>query len=231
MAKQGLYGDDERQRASAMGVSREVLMAALRLLHPFMPFVTEELWQKFPGTEGSIMNAQFPEPADFAVDEDALEEMELVMGVVTGIRNIRGEMRIPPGKKVSIVIDVADKKEENALFRNVTYIKMLAKARDVSIESNVPKPVASATALFGQIQVHVLLKGLLDFEEERKRLNKEIHKIEKEIQISEKKLSNKGFLEKAPKEIVAEVREKAKKLSQKFVRLKENLSFFENVNE
>jgi valyl-tRNA synthetase len=231
MAKQGLYGDDEDQRESAIAVSQEALMAALRLLHPFMPFVTEEIWQKFPGTKGSIMNAKFPVAADFMMDNDALEEMELIKGVVTGIRNIRGEMGIPPGKKVSIVIDVADKKQEEALYRNVTYIQMLAKVEDVSIGSGVPKPEASATALFGQIQAHVLLKGLLDFEEERKRLKKEIHKIEKEIQVSERKLSNRGFLEKAPREIVAEVREKAENLSNKFARLKENLSFFEKIND
>ncbi len=231
MAKQGLYGDDEDQRESAMAVSQEVLMAALRLLHPFMPFVTEEIWQKFPRTEGSIMNAKFPEAADFMMDKDALKEMELIMGVVTGIRNIRGEMGIPPGKKVNIVIDVADKSREDALYRNLTHIQMLAKVEDVAIESGVPKPEASATALFGQIQVHVLLKGLLDFEGERKRLKKEIHKIEKEIQVCERKLSNRGFLEKAPREIVAEVREKAENLSQKFARLKENLSFFEKIND
>ncbi|MCP4668798.1 MAG: valine--tRNA ligase, partial [Deltaproteobacteria bacterium] len=231
MAKQGLYGDDDRERESAMAVSLEVLMAALRLLHPFMPFVTEEIWQKFPGTEGSIMNAEFPEAADFTMDKEALKEMELIMGVVTAVRNIRGEMGIPPGKKVDIVLDIADKKQEDALYRNVTHIQTLAKVKDVDMGSGLPKPEASATALFGQIQVHVLLKGLLDFEEERKRLKKEINKIEKEIQVSTRKLSNKGFLEKAPADIVAEVREKAENLSQKTARLNENLSFLENIND
>jgi valyl-tRNA synthetase len=230
MAKQGLYGDDEEKRESTIAVSQKALLAALRLLHPFMPFVTEEIWQKFPGTEGSIMHAKFPEADDFMLDKDALEEMELIMGVVTGIRNIRGEMGIPPGKKVSIVIDVADKKQKDAFYRNVTYIQMLAKVDDVSIGSGVPKPEASATAIFGQIQAHVLLKGLLDFQEERKRLKKEMHKIEKEMQLTERKLSNRGFLEKAPKEIVAEVREKAENLYQKSEKLKENLSFFEKIN-
>ena len=87
------------------------------------------------------------------------------------------------------------------------------------------------TALFGQIQAHVLLKGLLDFKEERKRLKKEILKIEKEIQVCERKLSNSGFLEKAPREIVAEVKEKADNLSRKFARLKENLSLFEKIDD
>ena len=153
-----------------MAVSQEVLMAALRLLHPFMPFVTEEVWQKFPGTEGSIMNAKFPEAADFMMDKEALEQMELIMGVVTGIRNIRGEMGIPPGKKVSIVIDVADKEEADVLHRNLAHIQTLAKVDDVIIGYGVPKPEASATAVFGKNQAHVLLKGLLDFEEERKRV-------------------------------------------------------------
>jgi valyl-tRNA synthetase len=231
MAKQSLYGDDRALEESSRGVVQEVLVAALKLLHPFMPFVTEEIWQKLPGTDGSIMSAEFPDNSNFMRDENALKEMELLMGVITGIRNIRGEMNIPPSKKVSVVIDMADKEEAGVLDRNTAHIITLAKVADISIGSGVPKPEASATAVFGQNQAHVLLKGLLDFGEERKRLGKEIKKIEKDMELSNRKLSNKGFLDQAPAEVVAEVREKVESLSLKLDKLYQNLRFFEKISD
>ncbi len=230
MAKESFYGDDEALKQSAKATVKEALMASLKLLHPFMPFVTEEIWHKLPGTESSIMSADFPKKSDFPEDKDALTEMDLLMEVITGIRNIRGEMNIPPSKSVSIVIDMVGKEESDILNRNLAYIQSLAKVDDASIVSGVPKPEASATAIFGRNQVHVLLKGLIDFEEERKRLRKEIGKIEKDIQASNKKLTNKSFLEKAPADIVAKVKEKVEDLTLKLDKLNQNLSFFENID-
>jgi len=226
MAKQGLYGKNRDIKESTRAVAQEVLMGAVKLLHPFMPFVTEEIWEKLPGTEGSIMIARFPEASDYIKDENALKEMNLLMGVITGIRNIRGEMNISPSKKVNILIDVAEKEEADFLSSNLVHIKTLAKVEDATIASGIPKPEASATAVFGQNQIHVLLKGILDFQEERKRLGKQIEKIEKEIKVSNRKLSNKGFLEKAPAEIVEEVREKVETMTLKLEKLNQNLRFF-----
>ncbi|MBW2167646.1 MAG: valine--tRNA ligase [Deltaproteobacteria bacterium] len=231
MAKQGLYGQDKAMKESSRAIVQEVLMASLKLLHPFMPYVTEEIWQKLPGAEGSIMIARFPEASEFIRDEDAIREMDLLMGLITGIRNIRGEMNIPPSRKISIAIDVMDRKESGVLRNNMAHIQNLANVKDVSIDSGIPKPEASATAVFGQNQVHVLLKGLLDFAEERKRLRKEITKLEKDIGISNKKLSNKGFLEKAPAGIVVEVKEKVNALSLKLEKLNQNLRFFEAIRD
>ncbi len=101
---------------------------------------------------------------------------------------------------------------------------------DATIASGIPKPEASATAVFGQNQIHVLLKGILDFQEEKKRLGKQIAKIEKEIKVSNRKLSNKGFLEKAPAEIVEEVREKVETMTLKLEKLNQNLRFFETIS-
>ncbi|RLC28965.1 MAG: valine--tRNA ligase, partial [Deltaproteobacteria bacterium] len=230
MAKESFYGDDEALKQSAKATVKEVLMASLKLLHPFMPFVTEEIWHKLPGTESSIMSADFPKKSDFPEDKAALKEMDLLMEVITGIRNIRGEMNIPPSKSVSIVIDMVGIEESDILNRDMAYIQSLAKVDDASIVSGVPKPEASATAVFGRNQVHVLLKGLIDFEEERKRLRKEIGKIEKDIQASDKKLTNKSFLEKAPADIVAKVKEKVEDLTLKLDKLNQNLSFFEKID-
>lgn len=231
MTKQVLYGDDEAMKESSRESVREALMAALRILHPFMPYVTEEIWQKLPGTEGSIMTARFPEASDFVRDEEASRDMEILIGVITGIRNIRGEMNISPSKKINILIDTQDEEEAGLLRHNMDYIKTLAKVDKASIEAGVPKPEASATAVCGETSVHVLLKGILDFEEERRRLRKEIKKIQKEIEISNKKLSNDSFLEKAPPEIVTKVRDNVKALSLRVSKLNRSLEFFETVRD
>ena len=140
MAKERLYGKDRTMKESAKGIVQEVLMAVLKLLHPFMPFITEEIWEKLPRAEGSIMVAKFPESADFFRDENALREMNLLMGAITGIRNIRGEMNIPPSKKVNILIDVADKDEAHLLTSNLSHIKTLGKVEEASVVSGAPKP-------------------------------------------------------------------------------------------
>ena len=231
MAKQELYGEDGVSKETAMAVVQEALMVALKLLHPFMPFITEEIWQRLPGTDGSIMTARFPDVSDFLRDEDALKEMNLLMGVIAAIRNIRGEMNISPSKNVSLIIDAKNERDEEILERNLAYIQTLAKVDSSSIGSGLPKPDKSATAIFEETSVHVLLEGLIDFEEEKKRIRKAVNKIEKEMAASNKKLSNKGFLEKAPAEIVADVRLKFEGFSTKLSKLKQNLSFLETIDD
>ena len=231
MAKQGLYSQDDSLKRSSQIILRDVLMAVLKFLHPFMPFVTEEIWQRLPGTQGSIMKAKLPEASDFIFDKQALSEMDLIMGVITGVRNIRGEMKIPPSKKMSILIEMPDRREADVVRRNAEHIQNLARVDSISVDSVVPKPEASATAVFGENQVHVLLKGLFDFQEERERLTKKKKKIEKDIGSANKKLSNKKFIEKAPAEIVDNVREKVKSMSLKLDKLNKNIKFFESVND
>lgn len=231
MAKETLYGEDGPVRETARAVVLKTLTAALKLLHPFMPFVTEEIWQRLPGTDGSIMTARFPDPAEFPRDEAALMEMDLLMGVITAIRNIRGEMNIPPSKNVHIVIDTGNKIAEEILAGNLSHIRSLAKVDDAAIGPGLPKPDKSATAVFEHTSVHVILKGLIDFKEEERRVKKEIIRIQKEMDVSQKKLSNKGFLEKAPEEIVVEVKAKAEGLASKLSKLQQNLSFLETLDD
>jgi valyl-tRNA synthetase len=231
MAKPALYGEDESLKRASRFVLQESLAAVLRLIHPFMPFATEEIWQRLPASQGSIMAARFPQASDFISDPQALKEMDLVIGVITGVRNIRGEMNIGPSKRVDIVIEMPDENEANIIRQNMVHVQNLAKVDSVSIESKVPKPEASATAVFGQNQIHVLLKGILDFNEERKRLRKEIKKIEKDMEMPTKKLSKREFVEKAPPEIVDKVRTKAESMRLKLDKLNQNLNFFESIEE
>jgi valyl-tRNA synthetase len=231
MAKQGLYSDDETLKETSRSVVQKALMAVLRFAHPIMPFITEEIWQKLPGVQGSIMYAPFPEPREFLQDERALDEMTTLMGVITGIRNIRGEMNIEPGKRVNVIVEMPDQQEADVIRANLDHVRNLAKVDSIELASTIPKPEASATAVFGNNQVHVLLKGLIDFGEEKRRLQKEIGKIEKEKSGAEKKLSNRGFLEKAPVDIVEKVREKVAVLNSKLDKLNKNLQFFESIRD
>jgi valyl-tRNA synthetase len=231
MAKHGLYGDDENLKRSTKYNLKQVLTAVLRLLHPFMPFVTEEIWHRLPDTNDSIMMAAFPEDQDFLTDGKAVNDMELVMGMITGVRNIRGEMNIAPSKKVGIEVEMPSKQDIDVIYQNIAHIRNLAGVDSVSVDTSVKKPDASVTSVFGQNQVHVILKGLIDFDEEKKRLKTEIQKIEKEIESSTVKLSNKGFLDKAPADIVEKVQMKVGAMKEKLDKLTKNLDFFEAIND
>jgi valyl-tRNA synthetase len=231
LAKLGLYGDNDKIRGSSQAVLQKALMAVLKMLHPFMPFVTEEIWQRLPETRGSIMVAPFPEPSEFPLDEEALREMDLLMGVITGVRNIRGEMSIPPAKKVDILLDMPNAEEGEIVRQNTAHIQSLARVNSVQVAAKVAKPEASATAVFGENQVHVLLKGLLDFQEEQRRLKKEIKKIEKDMESAAKKLSNKQFMDKAPEDVIEKVKEKVAVMQLRLEKLNHNLNFFASIDD
>jgi len=231
MAKHGLYAQDESLNKSSRFILQKVLLGVLRLLHPFMPFVTEEIWQRLPESRGSIMAADFPGSDGFISDEAALREMALLMDLITVVRNIRGEMNIPPSQKVNILAEIPDSEISEVIGGNLVYIQNLAKVDAVEVKPAVSKPKASATGVFGQNQVHVLLEGLLDFQEERKRIRKEIKKIERDMDGTSKKLSNKAFMEKAPPEIVDKVRKKVDSMNLKLEKLNQNLDFFESIRD
>ena len=140
-------------------------------------------------------------------------------------------MNISPSKEIDAVIEAPDEGDRNIIQHNMAYIKNLAKMDSVEIHDKVAKPEASATAVFGKNQIHILLKGLLDLDEEKKRLNKEIKKIRKDMEASNKKLSNQGFLEKAPQEVIKKVRGKVESMEIKLEKLEKNLKFFEGIND
>ena len=231
MSKEWLYSDDDKLNYSVRCTLKKLLSGILRILHPFMPFITEEIWHRLPGTDGSIMKASFPESAEYPTDGAAIKDMTTVTGVINGIRNIRGEMNIHPSKKVDIHIEIPDDSQREILLTNLSYIKNLARVENVKIDKQLPKPEASATAVFEGNQIHILLKGIIDFDEEKGRIKKEIAKVKKEIEGSEKKLSNKGFLEQAPEDVVEKVKEKVSALQTQLNKLEGNLSFFEEIDD
>jgi valyl-tRNA synthetase len=168
--------------------------------------------------------------ADYPVDDAAVKEMALVMGVINSIRNIRGEMNIHPSKKVDIHVSMADDTQREIIKINMHYIKNLARVEHVRLEKELDKPEASVTAVYEGNNIHILLKGVIDIKEEKARINKEIAKIKKEMDISEKKLTSSGFLANAPDDVVIKVREKVELLSTQLNKLMESLAFFEGID-
>ncbi len=212
LSKQELYGDDPERANSSRYILWLVLENLLRLLHPFMPFITEEIWQTLPGNNWrqseSIMQAAYPQVQDGWQFSESADKMEQVMEVVSAIRTIRGEMEVPPSREISVIISAADGGAEALVQQFSSKIKSLARIAELTIGQNLPKPEDAAVQPTGRLQVFVPLKGLVDVAEEEKRLLKEIAKLDKEIELFSKKLENPSFVDRAPAEIVE--KEKAK---------------------
>ncbi len=207
-----------------------VLNETLRLLHPFIPFVAEEIWDKLPGTEGSIMQAEFPSTEKAKDDREAEDAMKLLMGVVSGIRNIRGEMNVPPSLSVEVTVQSPDKGGRALIEQRRDMIVNLCRLKNLEVTAPGKRPASSATSVFGHCIIFVSLKGIIDFELEQGRLEKEIGKIDKELQGVNKKLSNEDFLLKAPEEVVQKVREKREKLAKKRQKLQDQLSTVSQIS-
>jgi len=195
----------------------------LKLLHPFMPFITEELYQKFPHSSKSIMVSNWPEMRKEFVKKDIEEEFRLLKEIINALRNIRGEMGIPPKKPSSCVITSHKKLALKWLDPYQIYIKELARVTSLTISPGVKKPPFSASWVVKDIDVYVPLEGLINIKVERERLQKEIKKLEKETILLDKKLSNQQFLEKAPPEVIERTEKKQSDFQTRIEKLKKNL--------
>jgi len=195
-------------KTASLSVLWHVFRDALILLHPFAPFVTEEIWHALPGTEGSIMKAQWPERIMPGNDPDAEEQMQTVMAVITGIRNVRGEMNISPSTSLSVSVKPENPETGLVVENNRELIENLARLDGLTVDAAMEGPKTAATVLVGGATVYVLLEGIIDFSQEQTRLEKEIGKLTKELAGMNKKLGNEDFLSKAPDDVVAGVREK-----------------------
>ena len=185
-----------------------VLDQSLRLLHPFMPYITEEIWQRIPHEGISIVKAAFPEFREAFVDEAAAEEMALVIRAITGIRNIRGEMEIPPSKYLRAVINAHEESVAEVLRSDAEAIKDQARLESLDIARDAVRPHGSATAIFEAFDIFVPILGIVDIAGELTRIEKRLVKHEKELVQIERKLANKNFLEKAPAGVVEKEKEK-----------------------
>jgi len=225
MIKQDFYGEDPQAKALAQAVSLDVLRRILLLLHPVMPFVTEEIWQKLPQTQGSIMNASLADARPELLDDAAEGMTDSIMAVVSGIRNIRGEMNVSPALRVDVVC-LCEGEAQTALLRERgETVKDLARlsSLEAALVGEQKKPRVAASTIAKGIEVYVLLEGILDFESESRRLQKELSKVDKEYSLTQKKLANEDFLSRAPQEVIEKEDEKAGRLGEKLEKLRSQL--------
>jgi valyl-tRNA synthetase len=220
MIKGRLYGDNDEVKSAVLTRAISIFEDALKILHPFMPFLTEELWQLTNEREKgeSISVSEFPDADEKMIHESAEKEMEFVKDIITSIRNIRGEMNIAPSKKINAFIKSASVKDHQ-----IDYIKKLAKVEDVIVDLNLTRPKASASAVISECEIFIPLEGLIDLEVERQRLQKEINRLENSLAGIEKKLSNEKFISNAAPEIVEKERTKQKDWLENIGKLKEIL--------
>ncbi len=205
---------DQQRRLNAQGVLTTVLDVVLRLLHPIIPYVTEEIWHKLPkvGTDDapqvddSLMVAAFPSPNEDLIDDDAEAEMKMVQDVTVEIRTLRSTYRVPPSWKVEAEVRVAQEKSRDVVTRNQAMIENAARAKLAIIPSGGPVTKSAHGVVGANIEVVIPLSGVIDMEAEKARINKEIGKTDKEIAFVSKKLENPKFMERAPAEVVAKER-------------------------
>ena len=219
LCKVRLNGDDANAADTARAVLVYVMSGMLQLLHPFMPFITEEIWQSLPHDGESIMVSKWPEYSadlDFAADE---AEFERVVKAIRAIRVRRSEMNVPPSRKAKVVIESAYADTFNA---GAVFFKRLAYAGEVEINKPIDDPSA-VTIITDDAKVYMPLGDLIDFEAERARLNKERDAVLKDITFVENKLNNPGFVSKAPEKVVAEQRKNLEVYKEKLAMLDERL--------
>ena len=220
--------DDNASPAAKRGTRKtliQVLETWLRLLHPLMPFITEEIWQTVAPLAGksgpTIMLQPYPVADDKAVDSAANADIEWLKGVIIGVRNIRGEMNIPPGKELSVILANGGERDQERLEKNAPFLKKLAKLSDITwLPAGEQAPVA-ATALVGELEILVPMAGLINQDAELARLGREIDKLEKDLARIQGKLSNAAFVDKAPAAVVDKEREKMQAQQQALEKLQE----------
>ena len=217
-------------RITVLPIAFTVLEGSLRLLHPIMPFLTEEIWQKLPNRQvESIMVSSWPEADSSKINKEAEEKIGLLIQVITSIRNIRSEMNIPPHKEADCLLKVENNGIADFLKDHVGYLKSLAKANKIQIGLEINKPKGSASAVLSGVEVYLPLEGLIDFGVERRRIEKEISKISSELDHLNQKLEASDFLSRAPDDIVEETKAKKTEFEKKLSTLKNNLKSLEDV--
>ena len=222
LSKPALYGEKSREeRAGAQTALLTALEGSLRLLHPFMPFVTEEIWQRLPNRSGaSIMLAPFPGPGPR--DLEAEREMDVISRAIDGARSVRGEVNLAPNQRVPLVLFA---KDPELFERHERAFQHLANAGEVTLNGFAgPRPRQAAVHVEPEIEVHLPLAGLIDFAAERSRVTKEIARTEAELQGLRRRLDNAGFVERAPREVVEKDRARAEELAGKREKLARHLA-------
>ena len=225
LSKIALEGGDAKAQAQAKQTLATVLDSALRLLHPLMPYITEEVWHALHPDRAadSIMIQPYPKVDPTLIDEEAERRMTLLMDTIRSVRNIRSEMNLPPGQELSMIIFPSADGVEAELRQNEAYVRRLARLGEIRYQNDGERPRGAALAVIDGAEVHVPLAGLVNLFEESKRIEKEIGKVVNDLAGVQRKLGDAKFIERAPEEVVEEQRERATQLEEKRVTLEKNL--------
>ncbi|NFQ93662.1 valine--tRNA ligase [Clostridium sporogenes] len=211
LVKPVLYGEDEQSKGIAFNVLHRVLETSLQLLHPIMPFITEEIYTHLYTEYESIVISKWPEYDENLKDEKSEKAMEYIIEAIKSIRNVRTEMNVPPSRKAKLMIYLTENEAETSFKEGEVYFQKLASASEVSFLENKETSDKNVSVVTRGAEIFIPLLELVDIEKELERLNKEKEKLEKEIDRVEKKLSNEKFVSKAPEAVVNEEREKGEK--------------------
>jgi valyl-tRNA synthetase len=193
--------DAEHGRVNAQAVLWQVFETSLRLMHPFIPFLTEELWQQLPHQGETIVRAPYPTVAREWIDQEAEQEMTFVMDVISALRTIRSSFKIPNATKLRPHIRAAAD-HAKLIQKHRSYIVSLANISEMIIDQKVARPELSATAILGEMEIYVPLEGIIDVEVERTRLTRELTRIQEDVARLEAKLAQRDFLAKAPEDVI-----------------------------
>ncbi|WP_426355413.1 valine--tRNA ligase [Exiguobacterium sp. R-39] len=215
MAKLPLNGEDEAAKLTTRSILAYTLDQIMRLMHPFMPFITEEIWQHLPHEGETVTRAAWPTRNDSLDFPKAVPAFEAVQNVIRSVRNIRAEVNAPMSKQIQLMIATSDDQVQHDLETNVSYLKKFTNASELLVERNMPAPEKAMSAIVTGAELFIPLADLINIEEEIARLNKELVKYTKEVERVEKKLNNPGFVGKAPAHVIEEEQAKAQDYKEK----------------
>jgi valyl-tRNA synthetase len=215
-SKLTLYGENAAAKRSTQSVLAYVLDRTLRLLHPFMPFLTEEIWQHLPHEAGeTITLASWPAENPAFENNEAVREMNLLMDTIRAVRNIRAETGVTPGKKIELLLKPSGEAEEQIIRRNEAYIRRFCNTASFTMDRGLVPPEKAMTAIVTGAELYLPLAGLIDIDQEIARLEKELAHLNAEVERVEKKLANPGYIAKAPAHVVEQERAKGRDYAEK----------------
>lgn len=215
MAKLPLYGGDEAARKTTRSILAFVLDNIMRLLHPFMPFITEEIWQNLPHSGKSITVAKWPEVDPALMDIQAAEEMKQLVEIIRSVRNSRAEVNTPMSRKIKMIVKAKDETILSILENNRAYLERFCNPEKLILATEAAIPDKAMTSIVTGAEIILPLAGLINIDEEIARLEKEWDKLNKEVERVQKKLSNEGFIKKAPAKVIEEEKAKEKDYTEK----------------
>ena len=224
IAKTRVYGQEGSDKVVAQWVLRHILDKGLKMLHPFMPFITEEIWQKLQTGEETIMLSDFPKEEKEFINIEAEKEFDYLKEVISAIRNIRGEANVSPSKKIEVIFKTADENASNILQNNAKILDKLANVEKYEFNVEIPKLVGFR--LVDTTEIYVPLAELIDLDKEIEKLEKSIEKTQVELDKVLKKLSNENFVAKAKPEAVEKERRIKEELENKIAKFKESMNLY-----